>query len=307
MVPATQNPCCVICGSHQRTVKIRYPDHTLFTCHGCGLVYTDFMPSKDETEAYYNEYDYRYLLKYREQTEFRGIKILAHLEKLCTHRTILDVGCGCGFFLNVAKQRGWDTQGIELSGGACQFAREHLGLTVHNCDIHDAQLPDNSVAVITLQHVLEHLADPHTILTDLKSKLMADGILVIVVPNARSAMAMCARDRWLCLAEKTHLFHYHKKSLSMLLTRAGFTIVKNYSLQWNVREFLWALKIALKGPIKTPLKHGAANTPPDTEPKPRGAAPLLQKLLSPVSTLLGISGLGAELIVIARKGSALHG
>ena len=50
---------------------------------------------------------------------------------------MLDVGCGTGLFLAVARRRGWQPYGVDDCGDATAHAREHFGL-----DVWDGQFTD---------------------------------------------------------------------------------------------------------------------------------------------------------------------
>jgi len=296
---------CAVCGAVQYKTKINYADHTLYQCLRCGVICSDFLLDKKEAGAYYAESDYRYLLKYRAQVEYRGRKILKRLGKYVSGGTVLDVGAGCGFFLNLARKQGWDVLGIDISPGACEYARNNFGLEMRNCNIGDANLPDASLDVITLQHVFEHLPEPRGALADLKRILKDTGILVIVVPNTKSIMSYCAHGHWLCLAEKAHLFHYDKKSLTMLLEKAGFKILDAYAFQWNGMDILWAIKTAMLGRsinFSCPARQDSVSATSPYMTNDSGIRVVMQKILYPVNAILGKFGLGAELILMARKG-----
>src|SRR4030088_2908973 len=100
---------------------------------------------------------------------------------------VLDVGCGSGNFLRSMKEAGFSSFGIEPSGTGSEYGRE-----THGADIYHGMIEDYLAAnrgrrfdVITLLNVLEHLTDPAGTLRQLRQVLAPDGIVVIVVPDAR--------------------------------------------------------------------------------------------------------------------------
>lgn len=293
---------CIACGSDQNELFIQYDDYTLLKCTKCGLAFSDYNLSKQETEKYYNEYDYKYLIKYEEQAIFRARNILAKLKKYGIMGNILDIGSGCGFFLKTAREYNWNTLGIELSAGACDYSISKYGLKVLNSDVRDANLKKNFFDVISLQHILEHLPEPNSVLFELKDKLKDDGILIIVVPNTSSFMSKYAGSNWLCLAEKTHLFHYNKTALKEVLLKSGFRAIEIYSLQWDIVEVLWAARIYLLGNKKKDTPFTKKSQTKDS--KIQGSNParkLLKKFMLPINILIEKTGLGAELIMLAKK------
>ena len=41
---------------------------------------------------------------------------------------LLDIGCGAGFFLNIAKERGWNCHGLEILPEYIKYAKENFAL-----------------------------------------------------------------------------------------------------------------------------------------------------------------------------------
>lgn len=297
----------MLCGYNKSRVYIPFDGYNILECRGCGLLYSDIVLTKDQLEKYYNDYDFSYLLKYKEQSIDKAKRILKKINKYSLKGTLLDIGSGCGFLLNTAKEEGWDTTGIELSKDACEYSRKYFGLQVFDCDVRDAHLKDNSFDLITMHHVFEHLPEPLAILSDLKRKLKDTGILVIVVPNTRSVVATLAGKNWVGLAEMTHLFHYNRNTLKMILVKAGFEVFEEYSLQYNAMELLWAVKIFLSGRKSVSVNNTILETARGLELKPVmqnscGVKRLINKLAHPLGTLVDKLGLGAELVVLTRKG-----
>jgi SAM-dependent methyltransferase len=145
---------------------------------------------------------------------------LRELEGLPTGR-LLDVGAGKGHFLAAARGRGWDVVGVELSEASARRARATYGLEMLVGDVLEIELA-GSFDVITLWHVLEHVADPGALLDRVRGLLAPGGRLVVSVPNNRSFQARLFGEHWFHIDEANHLFHFTPRSLAMLLLRRGF-------------------------------------------------------------------------------------
>lgn len=107
-------------------------------------------------------------------------------------------------------------------------------------------VPDGSVALAVMIHVLDHLIEPAAMLEQIRSKLAPGGRLAIVTHNEHSILRSLMRDRFppFCLQ---HPELYNPTSISKLLNRSGFSTVrversKNYfPLSFMVRQALFTV------------------------------------------------------------------
>jgi SAM-dependent methyltransferase len=111
---------------------------------------------------------------------------------------MLDLGCGDGIVLHLARQDGWQVQGIELFPEQVDLVRTTLGLDVAVSDIESFRGAPASWDVVLLTHVLEHLPDPVSALRKIRELLAPGGIGVLEFPNidALDAKLRRALRRW---------------------------------------------------------------------------------------------------------------
>ena len=84
---------------------------------------------------------------------------LADLGDRVTPGRLLDVGCSCGYFMEVAAARGFDVHGVEFSPGAIAAARPASGHASSRAALED--MPDNGVFdVVSAFDLIEHVPDP---------------------------------------------------------------------------------------------------------------------------------------------------
>jgi SAM-dependent methyltransferase len=137
---------------------------------------------------------------------------------------LLDIGCGKGQFVRLARGRGWDAWGVELDEGACQYAREHFGLdTVLNGSLETPALP-GTFDVITLWDVIEHVPDPVQLLRDAAERLRIGGTIVVRTANIRSWAFDKHRARWWAFGSD-HRFYFSPHSLGLAMNRAGLRVL----------------------------------------------------------------------------------
>ncbi|MCP2013550.1 ubiquinone/menaquinone biosynthesis C-methylase UbiE [Deinococcus sp. HSC-46F16] len=138
--------------------------------------------------------------------------------------TLLDVGCGTGTLLALARERFPDGRliGAEPSAGMRGVAARTLtgrGVTLLACPAEALALPDASVDALTCLNVLHYLADPLATLREWRRVLRPSGILVLqdYVPNGLPGFARLA-----ALNDRALVRVYTVPELAALLEAAGF-------------------------------------------------------------------------------------
>lgn len=208
-------------------------------CHECGLLFANPLPTGEQLHTYYSDRG-PWAASHTERT--RQIEA-AHARRLRgrtppkTTRSrkpldmvldalapfvpvhdpppgakVLDFGCGDGKFLNRLQDRGWETYGIEPSTGV-PFLR-HRRLEI---------LPqDGSFDFVILHHVLEHVAEPLSLLRRVAGSLREGGVLFVSVPRLDTLGQH--RDFHYCLNGRTHVVCFSERCLEGLLARAGCAV-----------------------------------------------------------------------------------
>lgn len=145
------------------------------------------------------------------------------VQKFLSSGSILDVGCGSGEFLAMARGAGFQVAGTEFSEAARASIRE---FPVYPSP---RETPGTWDAV-TLWHVLEHGRSPRRMLSSVREKLRPDGFLFIAVPNVESAwfdsIYRCFKwkspELYTPEAKEPHLFHFSSRTLRRYLESGGF-------------------------------------------------------------------------------------
>ena len=112
-------------------------------------------------------------------------------------------------------------------------------------------VPDGSVSLALMVHVLDHLLDPRAMLEQIARKLKPGGRVAIVTHNERSLLRSVMGRRWppFCLQ---HPELYNPRSITKLLNSAGYGKVevhgsKNYfPLSFMVRQAAYTAGIKLE-------------------------------------------------------------
>lgn len=134
---------------------------------------------------------------------------------------LLDIGCGDGSFLRLARTCGWDVVGIDPDPKAAANAAKQ-SLTVHEGGIEYFDGKAKLFDVITLNHVIEHVYDPIKVLKTCYDLLKPGGQLWLSTPNIDSFGHQRFRNNWRGLETPRHLVLFNRHSLSQAFISAGF-------------------------------------------------------------------------------------
>ncbi|PIR83425.1 hypothetical protein COU19_00490 [Candidatus Kaiserbacteria bacterium CG10_big_fil_rev_8_21_14_0_10_56_12] len=137
---------------------------------------------------------------------------------------LFDVGAATGYFLGLAKERGYAVSGIDISAAAAALAKAK-GLRVLAGTLDQLSPDAASHDVVTLFDVLEHVADPAALLGHAARLLKKDGILMGCTPNSGSRYAALMGKRWHALCPPEHLVWMTEASLRDLLSKDGFEVI----------------------------------------------------------------------------------
>lgn len=177
---------CGVCGSRHLRVHINaYDGFKILICGNCRnrTLLRNAAPEEKDDYDRLSMNDYvRSVGMQRPRMARRVLEIIK--EKFGPSRgRFLDIGCGFGWLLDEARQRGWETYGIEASDVACRHAWE-MGLEVKNGYFPEISYEDRKMDVVSLMEVLEHVEKPREILSAIRRILKPGGLLVLSVPNS---------------------------------------------------------------------------------------------------------------------------
>jgi 2-polyprenyl-3-methyl-5-hydroxy-6-metoxy-1,4-benzoquinol methylase len=169
---------------------------------------------------------YRDYLADRAHSEEKFSSVLARIEQLIGTGTLVDVGAGPGFLVEVAGRRGWAASGVDVNEWAVDYARTIVGVDVRRATLAGLQLPEDSVDAITMLDLLEHVRDPAALIHEAARVLRPGGVLCVVTPDAGSAVARALRARWPEVARvPEHLVLFSGGGLATLLRSQGLAPV----------------------------------------------------------------------------------
>ena len=151
---------------------------------------------------------------------------MAHLARLAPGGALLDLGCAAGFFLTAAAER-YAVTGVEVSAFASQHARDEFGLRVFTGEIFDAPLADGEFDVVTLWDVIEHVAEPAAVLTEVARVTKPGGLVVMTTGDVSGPLAVRDLERWNLMTPPAHLAFFSPRTIERLLNDSGFELVRH--------------------------------------------------------------------------------
>ena len=134
------------------------------------------------------------------------VQIPFGLEVICRvpPGSILDVGCGSGRILSLARQVGWQATGVEFDPGAVAAAREN-GLNVIEGDYRTLATFSQRYDLVICSHVIEHVDNPLLLLELLAGAVSDNGVLALSFPNAQSHLRKRYHGYWRGYEAPRHL------------------------------------------------------------------------------------------------------
>jgi SAM-dependent methyltransferase len=200
-------------------------------CAECGVWTAEPTPGEEELERAYGGW-------YRPATgRFAGLgdvllrrlrgRLARRLDRIAPPGPILDIGAGDGALLDALGARGRAAAGIDRCASHPEV--RELGVTE----------VEGSWAAVVFWHSLEHLPSAGAALDHAVSILVADGVLVIAIPNPDSVQASVFGDRWFAIDYPRHLVHVPARTLLARLGGVGLAIERVSYLRGGQVAFGW--------------------------------------------------------------------
>ena len=214
---------CPLCGAPEPPqARLGTEPFPLLECPACGVGFVYPQPSPEELARFYDETYYgKNRRKFLNPVE-AGIAALTRLKwrrlraLLKPGARMLDIGCGRGTLIRMARAAGYEAYGIERPSPS-----QHDLPYIFYQDLAECRFPDGHFQLVVLWHVLEHLPDPRATLEEIHRILQPGGWLSVAVPNFGGAQAEAAGRDWFHLDLPRHLWHFRRRSLETLLQKTG--------------------------------------------------------------------------------------
>ena len=220
---------CPLCGGQDHGPFERHEEagHALQyrLCRTCGLMLQSPRMSDEELAAFYTS-SYRLTVQGTEAPTEKDLRMQAgrarHLVRFSQGRLPavarhLDIGCSSGALLRAfSRSYGCESVGVEPGQAYRAVAASRGTRAVASLDDLD-DMQAATFDLVSLVHVLEHIADPVAYLRRLREeRLSPGGTLLVEVPNLFGHKGV----------ELSHLAVYAPRTLCQVLQASGFRVLK---------------------------------------------------------------------------------
>lgn len=245
---------CIICGASKWQSKFE----VLQQCSQCNFVRADLQIDDATLQQLYSESYFRgdeyadYLADQAvHQKNFR-YRLRQLLQLHGDIKSIFEVGCAYGCFLEVCRQRGIAATGIDICEQPVAHAR-NSGLDAHCGDFLRHEIENNRYGVFCMWDVIEHLPHPDHFAARIHELLPENGLIALTTGDIGARNAVRRGKKWRMIHPPTHLHYFDRKSITALLEQAGFkeTSIESVSMYRNVHSVLSALSVFNKGWLGT--------------------------------------------------------
>jgi SAM-dependent methyltransferase len=234
---------CPLCGACRSRRLFDRDGYVFHDCLACRTWFVSNRPSQEALNALYSG-----------QAEERGSSLCWEVEArhdvsairraldLAERRSgvgkMLDIGCGAGPLLALARSHGWtDLTGLEISPTAAAQARKVSGAQVFETTLDAAGFADGTFSLITMWDVIEHLLEPRDTLAHVSRLLTPGGTLAISTPNRFGVSVTWFGRASVVVCPPEHLFLASRKGLRAAFESAGFDLAGTWSEDIRVREW----------------------------------------------------------------------
>ena len=241
---------------------VRDGERTVLRCRKCGDLFLyesgGRKPLYDSEEYFNGEYKRAYGKTYiedRDAIDRLGARRIGMIERLLGMKgrppergeaRLLDVGCALGFFLDSARRRGWEAQGVEVSRYASEWGRKNLSLDIATGSFLDAHIAPGSFDAVTLFFVAEHFADIEEVASKASRALKKGGVLALALPNRAGISFRLDRNGYLARRPVDHFFDASPKTVTRFLK--NFHIIKKKIVATGIHPERFFERAGVKSP-----------------------------------------------------------
>ncbi len=261
---------CLICGNKE--FKPYYYPPTIFNnktftyheCTSCHSAQISPLPDSDDMKKMYGTSDHTYLLSLKENETLKynfnypkynhqgyQLQFFKKYNYKQYGLSLLDIGCGSGYYMNYAQTFGFSCFGIEFDTDFAKLLRAKTKMDIYSFEEFSEKFPEGKqFDIIHLGHVLEHSTNPKQFMETLKVFAHQQTIFVIDGPIEKNKCLSRFAIKLGSLLQKTKTNNYHPQHITftsftsqkLLFERVGLT-----KINYDIAEQMFPFPSFLKG------------------------------------------------------------
>ncbi|MDX2359908.1 MAG: class I SAM-dependent methyltransferase [Crocinitomicaceae bacterium] len=201
-----------------------YESPALYSCKDCSFVFTKKIPEHKELIEHYSS-NYAITRYFSPITAKRYSDLLDSFEPFRKTNRILDIGCGHGFFLEIAMQKGWEVYGSELTEASVKECSKK-GIKMFHGELKDGPFENDFFDIIVSIEVIEHINSPQEFVDQIYKLLRKGGEFYMSTPNFNSTLRYRLKADYDVIEYPNHLSYYTHKTLTKLFLDHQFLVDK---------------------------------------------------------------------------------
>ena len=220
---------CIICNS----VKFAKKYININECLNCGHIFADYNLTNNQIKKIYN-FEYFNGKEYCNYSNEKNIlqknfnlriqTLLKFIEKPI-NKSLLEIGCAFGFFVNLGEKYFKDVEGIDISTDAIEYAKKKYNNIFYLGDFINHNYKKKIFDVICLWDTIEHLKEPEKYIEKTSHLLPKGGKLALTTPDIGSLVAKFRKKNWRMIHPPTHLHYFSLNNMCMLLEKNNYKII----------------------------------------------------------------------------------
>jgi len=237
---------CDFCGGRSVFARYDFGAHRILRCSVCTFMWLDPQPSEAELHEVYGEDYYRNerffeangqtIYGYFDYASERFVKQQDHQRVVdriigffdppeINGRRFLDVGCGLGYLLDVAHDRGFRVEGIDYNPRAVDWIGRKYTFPAVAGDFMAYE--SGPFDTITMLDVIEHLPRPLEALEKAAALTRPGGIFALSTMDSDSLVSRLLGSRLEDFRRtREHLYFFNRHTMRRGLERAGFEVLR---------------------------------------------------------------------------------
>lgn len=224
----TRSTTCPLCSSDRHAPYVVVKGFAYHRCAACGFAFLHPMPTQMDLNEVYQGHKgihadfYPHAASRRRKALLRALRLFRHIRG----RTVIDIGCGGGFFVDAARLLGATATGVDVDASTIAYARRAFPRCEFHCVSLDTFAPGRRYDLVHCSEVIEHAPDPHVLMRLLVACCRPGGHVFITTPDLGSPNVPATVEEWPGFAPPVHTGLFTESNLCALFERYGLKLVR---------------------------------------------------------------------------------